>query len=1289
MEETMKSNVFFIAVLIVMILAGCTQENDFGSSNLVSGNYTLNAIIENDDRTLTRTTVNENGQVLWTENDCIGVFGNKGTKNASFALAKGFGEMSGSFKGNLSVDEEAETAYYPYAEDAALNGNTLTFTLPTEYTYTGNSNAPMLGVKNENGDFQFKHLAGLLCITINNLPESAERFVITSSGSDNAPYLAGDAVISNISDENPVMEVSDGSKSITYALGDMVTDSGFRTFFVPMPVGTYPQISVALYTKDEETPLFTRTITNLVVKRATMLSMPILDAQSGAQYVLGENTVEISAEMSEHISVSPTDNTTLIFSKEVSGEDIPEIGQIILARASENLPDGFLGKVASVKDNGDGTYIVETTIASLSETFDELYVDEMMTLVPMEQTLTREGKSYAFDIELSTGYTCKYAEPGQPLFAEGSVEFGSTFYFSIALDKKEKIELSSVSVVNAFSLKGTVGARGTFPQEEEDGIKKIPLGELSFAPLPLAGGLIRITPVIGSNFLLKFKGTIENTISYNTTIKTFSGSEYRNGEWVGGSSEREQGINNKVPFKFEYGWKGALTFKGEMFVGFSFPLEARLYNRKDMSIGIAPEAGFCAEAQIKIDESNSQSLGDILSDAKVKTWFDLNAKFEADASLFGLENLKYEQTIFEAKLLQREFPLFPDFPKPEATVTPEEATEVLPEPTYEADVETEIEGPTILEDVEVAYALENEETGEIEEISEPIPYSGDVEAELLGDEEPIVESKPIKATFKQLKPKVSYIVYPVIVSPLLQSITGEENVPMEQKSVDINIGKSEREILVEFYKSTGGDNWINKENWCSDRPLFTWHGIATNEEGEVIGISLRDNNLIGEANLTGLKKMEYLYVENNVLTGLNVAKADTLNTLYCSNNALKTLNVSGATDLQSIICSSNQLTDLNVSGLGKLEQLYCDENKLTGLDVSGLSNLKDFCCNANSLTNLNLAGCDNLEILACGGVDAYLPNLDVSVFTKLKDLYVAECGLTELNVSTLRDLVSLVCSYNQLTNLNVSNLRNLEILGCGNNPLMDLNVSNLINLTELECNNSQLTDLDLSNLKNLKRLHCTENQLSSLDVSGLELLEILYCQDNQLLSLNLSTSIVDLNCSNNQLSDLDVSQLPMLESLSCENNLLTNLDAANLKKLKRLYCSENQLKSLAVDELIQMTYLSCSDNQITTLNVTKLKDLERLYCQNNQLASLDVSGLEKLILLWCYGNPLISIDISGLTSMTSRDWFKCSEPLITVYLSAFQESMKPLFPVWGEKDSSKYPEPNHRDGYQYPEFIYK
>ena len=91
----------------------------------------------------------------------------------------------------------------------------------------------------------------------------------------------------------------------------------------------------------------------------------------------------------------------------------------------------------------------------------------------------------------------------------------------------------------------------------------------------------------------------------------------------------------------------------------------------------------------------------------------------------------------------------------------------------------------------------------------------------------------------------------------------------------------EREMLIAFYKSTNGDNWIRKDNWCSDKPVSQWYGIKTYERHSnplvknrgVSSIELPNNNLTGTAYLANLKfldgfnilngnKIESLTIEN-------------------------------------------------------------------------------------------------------------------------------------------------------------------------------------------------------------------------------------------------------------------------------------------------------------------------------------------------------------------------------------------------------------------------------------------
>ena len=52
-----------------------------------------------------------------------------------------------------------------------------------------------------------------------------------------------------------------------------------------------------------------------------------------------------------------------------------------------------------------------------------------------------------------------------------------------------------------------------------------------------------------------------------------------------------------------------------------------------------------------------------------------------------------------------------------------------------------------------------------------------------------------------------------------QEITVEQTGKVDLKDV-------EREALIEFYKATGGDNWGNNTNWCSEKPVGEWLEIS-------------------------------------------------------------------------------------------------------------------------------------------------------------------------------------------------------------------------------------------------------------------------------------------------------------------------------------------------------------------------------------------------------------------------------------------------------------------------------
>lgn len=109
--------------------------------------------------------------------------------------------------------------------------------------------------------------------------------------------------------------------------------------------------------------------------------------------------------------------------------------------------------------------------------------------------------------------------------------------------------------------------------------------------------------------------------------------------------------------------------------------------------------------------------------------------------------------------------------------------------------------------------------------------------------------------------------------------------------VDYDIDKIRQEqhnALVSFYNATGGPQWKNNTNWCSDKPLEEWYGIST-ENGLVTRIELAENNLTGNIpdEIGELIHLQTLYLSVNNLSGVlpeSITKLKCLKNLDLSYN---------------------------------------------------------------------------------------------------------------------------------------------------------------------------------------------------------------------------------------------------------------------------------------------------------------------------------------------------------------------------------------------------------------------
>ena len=90
------------------------------------------------------------------------------------------------------------------------------------------------------------------------------------------------------------------------------------------------------------------------------------------------------------------------------------------------------------------------------------------------------------------------------------------------------------------------------------------------------------------------------------------------------------------------------------------------------------------------------------------------------------------------------------------------------------------------------------------------------------------------------------------------------------QSFPVKVGPDRQPVILEaFYKATKGEDWKNNDNWLTDAPLDTWHGVEVNGRGRVTALVLQGNNLEGSIppELGGLANLERFELPGNSLKG--------------------------------------------------------------------------------------------------------------------------------------------------------------------------------------------------------------------------------------------------------------------------------------------------------------------------------------------------------------------------------------------------------------------------------------
>ena len=271
--------------------------------------------------------------------------------------------------------------------------------------------------------------------------------------------------------------------------------------------------------------------------------------------------------------------------------------------------------------------------------------------------------------------------------------------------------------------------------------------------------------------------------------------------------------------------------------------------------------------------------------------------------------------------------------------------------------------------------------------------------------------------------------------------------------------EKEREALIALYKATGGDNWKYNDNWCSDKPVSEWDGIATYDNGLVKWITLQNNNLNGvlPPEIGNFVNLEWLDLSGNKLLGQIPAELGnaSIQNLQLGNNKFEgeiPKQLANITQLKRLDLSSNKLSGsipIELCRLENLEHLNLMFNLLAGTIPAELGNL-------SKLQALRLQG--NQLV---GEIPKQLGNL-----TQLIELTLGANLLTG----------SIPSELGRLTNLHTLYLSSNELTGSIPKELG--NLSSIVNLTLGSNNLRGSIPAELGNLKTVQNLVLGWNYLT-------------------------------------------------------------------------------------------------------------------------------------------------------------------------------------------------------------------
>ncbi len=269
-NKTMKKNKYFslVALAVAALATSCSTEDTPSATPQDSNGATAMTLTATIGTPKTRVGMIRDGSsasLYWHENDAICVLtrdeAQGTTKSEEFTTTAETGAETADFSGMIDNGSQAVCAVYPYSKGHALStdGTTLTFNLPSTYTYTkvessifstlvsdrvNHVNMPMFGTVSD-GKVAFKHMGGMMVIRVDKMPITAGTLTVTADQQLSGKFSC---TLPAATDETVAIATTtgtDANKTVTFTF-EGATEGSAGVFYLPLATGTYENFEVTL-----------------------------------------------------------------------------------------------------------------------------------------------------------------------------------------------------------------------------------------------------------------------------------------------------------------------------------------------------------------------------------------------------------------------------------------------------------------------------------------------------------------------------------------------------------------------------------------------------------------------------------------------------------------------------------------------------------------------------------------------------------------------------------------------------------------------------------------------------------------------------------------------------------------------------------------------------------------------------------------------------------------------------------------------------------------------------------